>query len=111
MTLVKKKEDFLMTVFERISFKSKLAFVCFVAGKMMSIPSVFFLFADNKSAAVFCIIAYASLVFMSFIIAYLDLKNITQGRNEVVNHFKSIDADEDATYTVKIVNGKMVVVQ
>ena len=111
MTLVKKKEVSLMTVFERISFKSKLAFVCFVAGKMMSIPSVFFLFADNKPAAVFCIVTYASLVFLSFIIAYLDLKNISQGRNEVVNHFKSIDADENATYTVKVVNGKMVIVQ
>ena len=100
-----------MTVFERISFKSKVAFVCFVCGKMMSIPSVFFLFADNKSAAVFCIVAYAVLVFMSFVIAYLDLKNITQGRNDVVNHFKSIDADEDATYTVKVVDGKMIIVQ
>ncbi len=100
-----------MMVFDRVSFKSKVAFVCFVCGKMMSIPSVFFLFADNKSAAIFCIVAYASLVFMSFIIAYLDLKNITQGRNEVVNHFKSIDADEDATYTVKVVDGKMIIVQ
>ena len=100
-----------MTVFERVSFKSKVAFVCFVCGKMMSIPAVFFLFTDNRSAAVFCIVAYASLVFMSFIIAYLDMKNITQGRNEVVNHFKSIDTDEDAIYTVKIVNGKMVIVQ
>jgi len=100
-----------MMVFDRVSFKSKVAFVCFVAGKMMSIPSVLFLFADDKSTAVFCIVAYAVLVFMSFVIAYLDLKNITQGRNEIVNHFKSISADEDATYTVKVVDGKMIIVQ
>ena len=100
-----------MMAFDRASLKSKIAFVCFVFGKMMSIPSVFFLFADNKQAAVFCISIYSSLVFISLIIAYLDLKNIRQGRNEVVNHFKSIDADEDATYTVKVVNGKMVIVQ
>ncbi len=100
-----------MTVFNRVSFKSKIAFVCFVVGKMMSIPAVLFLFADNKSSTAFCITMYAVLVFISFIIAYLDLKNITQGRNEVVNHFKSIDADEDATYTVKVVDGKMIIVQ
>ena len=111
MILVKKKEVFLMTVFERISFKSKVAFVCFVCGKMMSIPSVFFLFADNKPAASFCIVMYAALIFLSFLIAYLDLKNITQGRSEVVNHFKSIDTDEDATYTVKVVNGKMIILE
>jgi len=100
-----------MTVFERVSFKSKVAFACFVCGKMMSIPSVFFLFADNKPAASFCIVMYAVLVFLSFLTAYLDLKNITQGRNEVVNHFKSINADEDATYTVKVVNGKMIILE
>lgn len=100
-----------MMAFESVSFRSKTAFACFVFGKMMSIPSVLFLFSGNKTAAMFCIIMYASLIFMSFIIAYLDLKNITQGRNEVVNHFKSIDADEDATYTVKVVNGKMIIVQ
>ena len=111
MILVKKKEVFLMTVFERISFKSKIAFVCFISGKMMSIPSVLFLFADNKSAALFFIILYACLIFLSFMIAYLDLKNITQGRNEVVNHFKSVNADEDATYTVKVVDGRMIIIK
>tara|TARA_B100000925_G_C21891525_1_gene423021 strand:- start:144 stop:446 length:303 start_codon:yes stop_codon:yes gene_type:complete len=100
-----------MTVFERISFKSKIAFVCFISGKMMSIPAVYFLFADNKPAASFCIVMYAVLVFLSFLIAYLDLKNITQGRNEVVNHFKSIDADVDATYTVKVVDGRMIIIK
>ena len=78
-----------MMVFDRVSFKSKVAFVCFVCGKMMSIPSVFFLFADNKSAAIFCIVAYASLVFMSFIIAYLDLKNITQKLGVLVETLNS----------------------
>jgi len=97
--------------FERVSFRSKIAFACFVFGKMMSIPSVLFLFADNKSAALFFIILYACLIFLSFMIAYLDLKNITQGRNEVVNHFKNIDVEKDATYTVKVVNGKMVIVK
>lgn len=100
-----------MTVFERISFKSKLAFVCFIAGKMMSIPSVYFIFSGDRFAAVFCISMYASLVLVSLMISYLDLKNITQGRNEVVNHFKSIDTDEDATYTVKIVDGKMTIIK
>ena len=100
-----------MTVFERISFKSKLAFVCFVAGKMMSIPSVYFIFSGNRFGATFSISMYASLVLVSLILSYIDLKNIKEGRLDVVNHFKSIDTDEDATYTVKIVDGKMIIVK
>ena len=100
-----------MTLFEKVSFKSKIAFVCFVCGKMLSIPAVYFIFAGDKDAAVITIMLYACLVFISLMLSYLDLKSIKQGRNEVVSHFKSIDTDEDATYIVKVVDGKMVIVK
>ena len=100
-----------MTVFERVLPKTKAALICFICGKMMSIPSAYYILSGNKDEALFTLSLYAGMVFMSLVLSYLDLKNIKEGRLDVVNHFKSIDTDEDATYTVKVVNGKMVIVK
>lgn len=100
-----------MSIIERVLPKTKAAFVCFVCGKMMSIPSAYYILAGDKEAALFSISLYSGMVFMSFVLSYLDLKNIKQGRHEVLNHFNSISADEDATYTVKVVDGKMIIVK
>ena len=100
-----------MNLFERIGFKTKIAFVCLVCGKLMSIPTAYFLFSGKTISSIIAITSYFSLVLVSLVLSYLDLSNIKKGRNEVINHFKSVNTDKDATYIVKVVNGKMVIVQ
>ena len=96
-----------MSLIERLCLKTKVAFACFVLGKMTSVPSVYFLFADQKDKAITCIIVYVVLIALSIILSYLSLKD------EAVNlhmssYLNKIDSSVEKTLVVKVKDGKII---
>ena len=96
-----------MSFFEKLCFKTKIAAICFVLGKMSFVPSVCFLFLGQHNKALISIYIYISLIVSSIIFSLLAMKSKNIDTSLLS---KKIEDNEDSEiyYTVKIKDGKIV---
>jgi len=60
-----------------LSLRAQLAGLCFVIGKLLSIPCFILLFI-NKTAVLVSIILYSAAILASFVLCVLDMANETK---------------------------------
>ncbi len=96
-----------MDLFKILSIKTKIATICFVLGKMTFVPSVCYLFLGESKKALIAIIVYISLIAVSIILSLMSMRDKKIDTSLLTKRIVN-DKEHEATYTVKIKDGKVV---
>lgn len=96
-----------MSLLDNICLRTKIATVCFVLGKMTFMPSVYFLFSDQRDLALTSIYLYISLIVASLAFSISAIKSKKIDTSMLKNKIKLSESDEN-TFTVIVKDGKIV---
>ena len=93
-------------MFRDISLKAKIAFVCFIIGKMTSLPTVYFIFSGDSDEAFLMACIYSGLILLSIVFSILAAKDKKSNLKMIEDCIK-----KKGTYTFKIVDGKITMIE
>ena len=93
-------------MFKDISLKAKIAFVCFIIGKMTSLPTVYFIFSGNSEEAFLMACIYSGLILLSIIFSLLAMRDKRSNMRIIEECIKN-----KGTRTFKVVNGKVTMIE
>ena len=93
-------------MFKDISLKAKIAFVCFIIGKMTSLPTVYFIFSGDSEEAFLMACIYSGLILLSIIFSLLAMRDKRSNMRIIEECIKN-----KGTRTFKVVNGKVTMIE
>ena len=93
-------------MFRDISLKAKIAFICFIIGKMTSLPTVYFIFSGDSEEAFLMACIYSGLILLSIIFSLLAMRDKKSNMRIIEECVKN-----KGTHTFKVVNGKITMIE
>ena len=96
----------MIELFDSLCFKTKIAALCFVLGKLTFMPSVYFLFSGQKDIALVSICIYAFLIASSLVLSISAARSKSIDTS-ILNKKIKLSEESENTYTVTVKNGKI----